>query len=114
MAFQQDSGISSTPGERGHRRLCVTKVCDTFDGHVLLKDIAPAGHNLEALEPKSLPLFLRSSQIELKKNTMQGKSHARPLWNNVTLPGIEAFALYVGKDKNSRVHRKELRAGHRS
>lgn len=48
-------------------QICVTKVCDTFGGRVLLEDIGPADHNLEVLEPKSLSWFLRSSKIELKK-----------------------------------------------
>lgn len=67
MACQEHTGISSVQGEQGHRQTRVTKVCDTFDGQVLLEDIAPAGHNREALEPKSLSLFLRLSQIKLEK-----------------------------------------------
>jgi hypothetical protein len=43
VAIQQDTGIPSTPGEQGgHRHLCVTKVCDTFDGQVLLEDNSPS------------------------------------------------------------------------
>lgn len=55
------------PRRTGHMQICVTKACDTFGGQVLSGDIVPADQNLEALEPKSLSWFLRSSQIELKK-----------------------------------------------
>lgn len=114
MTFQQDTDVSSIPGEQGHMQICVTQACDTFRGQVLLEDIAPASHSLEALAPKSLSLFLRSSQTELKKNakdepskTILGRCH----FAKDRMAGQEpnrACPLCVGRDKNLQAE-KELK-----